>query len=109
MEHPAAQKARRCASCLFTRAPTCGARNRVKEVCRALVDAVKAGLARLDDWRSKEKTKAQVKTLIHDFLYADETGLPAEFQADEIEVLATVVYQHVHMQYRSANDNAYAA
>lgn len=85
------------------------ARNRVKEVCRALIEAVKAGLARMDDWRSREQTKAQVKTLIHDFLYADETGLPAEFQAEEIEMLATVVYQHVHMQYRSAHDNAYAA
>jgi type I restriction enzyme R subunit len=84
-------------------------RNRVKEIARELLDAVKAELAKLDHWKGKRQTKAQIKQLIHDYLYSDETGLPLDvYTEEEVQKLADVVYLHVYQQYESASENAYA-
>lgn len=83
------------------------ARNRVKDVARDLLAAVKEELSRLDDWRAKEQTQARVRTLIYDFLYDDKTGLPEEFAPEEIEALSNVVFLHVYTQYRSSEDHPY--
>ncbi len=74
-----------------------------------LLGVVKEKLSQLHDWRSMANTQAMVKTLIHDFLYDEKTGLPEEFEPDEIEALSNVVFLHVHSQYRSATDHRYAA
>jgi type I restriction enzyme R subunit len=84
-------------------------RERVKRVAGALLGTVKEKLAQLHDWRSMGQTQAIVKTLIHDFLYDEKTGLPEEFEPEEIEALSNVVFLHVHSQYRSATDHPYVA
>ncbi|MCB9759142.1 MAG: type I restriction endonuclease subunit R [Alphaproteobacteria bacterium] len=84
-------------------------RNRVKEVARQLLDAVKAELAKLEHWKEKRQTQAQVKRLIYDYLYSEETGLPVEAYSEaEVEELAEVVYLHVYEQYESAANSVYS-
>jgi type I restriction enzyme R subunit len=84
-------------------------RNRVKEVARELLDKVKAELAKLDHWKEKRQTQAQVKQLIYDYLYSEETGLPVDaYTDDEVKELAEVVYLHVYEQYETAANSVYA-
>lgn len=85
-------------------------RNRVKQIAQALVEAIKSKLNELTDWSDKETTRAQVKTLIYNYLYDENTGLPEKDYTDtDIEELSNVVYLHVYQQYRSGQDNPYAA
>ena len=85
-------------------------RNRVKEVARDLLDAVKAELAKLDHWKDKRQTQAQVRQLIYNYLYSDQTGLPVDaYTEEEVEELAEVVYLHVYEQYETAEDSVYTA
>lgn len=84
-------------------------RNRVKKVARELLDAVKAELAKLDHWKEKRQTQAQVKQLIYDCLYSEDTGLPVDAYSDEeVKELAEVVYLHVYQQYETADESVYA-
>jgi len=84
-------------------------RNRVKEVARELLDMVKARLSELEHWKEKRQTQAQVKQLIHDYLYDENTGLPVTaYSNEEVESLANVIYLHVYQQYESADENVYA-
>jgi len=84
-------------------------RNRVKDVARELLDKVKAELAKLDHWKDKRQTQAQVQQLIYDYLYSDETGLPVDaYTDDEVQELAEVVYLHVYEKYETAANNVYA-
>ena len=50
---------------------------RVKGVALELLQTLKAGKLRADHWREKEATRDAVRVTIHDFLWNDETGLPA--------------------------------
>ena len=84
-------------------------RNRVKEVARELLDKVKAELAKLDHWKDKRQTQAQVRQLIYDYLYSEETGLPVDaYTDDEGKELAEVVYLHVYEQYETAANSVYS-
>ena len=84
-------------------------RNRVKEVARELLDKVKAELAKLDHWKDKRQTQAQVRQLIYDYLYSEETGLPVDaYTDDEVKELAEVVYLHVYEQYETAANSVYS-
>ena len=84
-------------------------RNKVKQVATALLTAIRAELAKLDHWKEKRQTQAQVQQLIHDYLYDENTGLPVEaYTDDEVKTLAEVVYLHVYQQYESATENVYA-
>ena len=84
-------------------------RNRVKEIAQELLAKVKAELAKLDHWKEKVQTRAQVRNLIRDYLYAEETGLPVDnYSADEVEELVNVVYLHVYEQYETAANSAYS-
>lgn len=84
-------------------------RNRVKKVARELLEAVKAELAKLDHWKEKRQTQAQVKQLIYDYLYSEETGLPVDAYSDqEVKELAEVVYLHVYQQYETSEESVYA-
>lgn len=84
-------------------------RNRVKKVAAELLEAIKAELAKLDHWREKRQTQAQVQQLIYDYLYDEDTGLPVEaYTDDEVKALAEVIYLHVYQQYESATENVYA-
>ncbi len=84
------------------------ARNRVKEVAAKLLEAIKAELAKLDHWREKRQTQAQVQQLIYNHLYDEKTGLPVDAYTDEeVKALAEIVYLHVYQQYESATENVY--
>lgn len=83
-------------------------RNQIKRISQNLVESVKRKLGELSAWREKETTRSQVKTFIHDYLYADTTGLPGdEYSDDEVENLSNVVYLHVFQQYKSPECNTY--
>ena len=85
-------------------------RNQIKEVGKELLHRLKAEKLRVDNWRDKEATKADVKTFIYDFLYDDRTGLPADsFTDEDVQVKAWMVYEHVYSQYESAAINVYVA
>ena len=85
-------------------------RNRVKEVASELIESIKAELAKLDHWKEKRQTQAQVQQLIYNHLYDEKTGLPVDaYSDDEVKALAEVVYLHVYQQYESATENAYAS
>ena len=40
-----------------------------------------------------------MRQTIHDFLYSDETGLPASYTLDEIEEKTQQVFAYVYQQY----------
>lgn len=80
-------------------------RNRVKNVAIALLDAVKAELMKLDHWREKRQTQAQVQQMIYDYLYDEKTGLPVDaFDDEEVKSLAEVVYLHVYEHYETLDE-----
>lgn len=75
--------------------------DRVKKVVVALLDKVKAEIARIDNWREKEGTRDIIRTDIYNFLYDDRTGLPDDYAPDEIEQLADRAYRHIYRAYPS--------
>ena len=84
-------------------------RNQVKKVASQLLAAIKAELVKLDHWKEKRQTQAQVKTLIRNYLWDESTGLPETYEDNEILELAEVIYLHVYEQYETAANNIYAA
>ena len=73
---------------------------RIKNVAKELLRMLKAEKLRVDQWREKEATQSAVKVAIHDFLYRDETGLPAgAYSDDEVETTSEAVFAHVYRAY----------
>jgi type I restriction enzyme R subunit len=73
---------------------------RIKTVAKELLRTLKAEKLRVDQWREKEATQSAVKVVIHDFLYSDETGLPAgAYSDDEVEATSEAVFAHVYRAY----------
>ena len=63
---------------------------------------------KIDNWRDKEATQAEVRAYIYDYLYDDRTGLPVDvYSEDEVQERAVMVFQHVYMQYPDAVHSAY--
>ena len=61
---------------------------------------LKAEKLRVDQWREKEATQSAVKVAIHDFLYSDETGLPAgAYSDDDVTARSDAVFAHVYRAY----------
>ena len=73
---------------------------RIKTVSKELLRTLKAEKLRVDQWREKEATQSAVKVVIHDFLYSDQTGLPAgAYSDDEVEATSEAVFAHVYRAY----------
>ena len=73
---------------------------RIKKVAVDLLDTLKAGKLRVDQWRDKEATRGAVHVTIRDFLWSDETGLPAGGYSDEeVEARSDDVFRHVFRAY----------
>jgi type I restriction enzyme R subunit len=72
---------------------------RLKKVAKDLLATLKAERLRVEHWREREQTRDAVRQQIHDFLYADSTGLPDGFGIEEIERLTTEVFLHVYRAY----------
>lgn len=83
-------------------------RNRIKKVAQDLLDALKREKLKIDNWRDKESTRADVKTFILNFLWDEQKGLPVDvFSEREVEETATRVFDHVFNQYPDAQHHAY--
>jgi len=74
-------------------------RERVKQVARELLDALKAEKLRIELWAEKEATKAEVKTFINEWLWSDQRGLPLSYSQPEVAVRAERVYTFVFARY----------
>ena len=73
---------------------------RVKGVAVELLATLKAGKLRADQWREKEATRDAVRVTIHDFLWDDETGLPADdYSEEDVTAKSDDVYRHVYRAY----------
>ena len=71
-------------------------RERVKQSSRDLLVTVKARLAELDRFWEKEQTKAEIKVVILDKIYARLPTPP--FTLEEKEAVASDVYNHIWQQ-----------
>ena len=79
-------------------------RNRIKQVAQNLLESIQTELQRLENWRDKETTKAQVETSIYNYLYDEATGLPTESYDDqEIAELSKVIFLHLYRQSPATN------
>ena len=73
---------------------------RIKTVAKELLRTLKAERLRVDQWREKEATQSAVKVAIHDFLYGDQTGLPAgAYSEAEVAAMSDTVFAHVYRVY----------
>ena len=83
---------------------------RIKEVARSLLDALKAEKLRIDHWREKEQSRDAVRTFIHNYLWADSTGLPAPaYDETDIAEKTHAVFQHVFRVYPTLPSPFYAS
>ena len=73
---------------------------RIKTVSKELLRTLKAEKLRIDQWRDKEATRSAVHVTIRDFLYSDETDLPAGAYSDEdVTTTTEAVFAHVYRAY----------
>ena len=73
---------------------------RIKQVAKDLLRTLKTEKLRVDQWREKEATQSAVKVAIHDFLYSDETDLPAGvYSDDDVTATSEAVFAHVYRAY----------
>lgn len=83
---------------------------RIKKVAAELLAALKAEKLRIDNWREKEATRDAVQVTIENFLWDDETGLPAPaYSEDDVKTLSRDVYRHIHRVYPTIPSPFYAA
>ena len=71
---------------------------RIKAVAVELHAKLAAELVPIRDWQMKEATRDRVKQTIADFLYSDETGLPASYSEAEITLKSNMVFTHLLYQ-----------
>ena len=85
-------------------------REKIKKVVIALLDTLKKEKLKFDHWREKDKTRSEVKSFIHDFLWDETNGLPTDtFTNEEVETKAELVFAHVLRSYEDAWHSNYAA
>ena len=73
---------------------------RIKKVAVSLLKTLKAGKLRVDQWREKEATRDSVRVAIHDFLWSDQTGLPADsYTEEDVRTTTEAVFGHVFRAY----------
>jgi len=74
--------------------------DKLKSVSTGLLTALKARLAEIANWQATEGNRDAVRVTIHDYLYADATGLPVErYDLEDVERKAEAVYEHVWRAY----------
>lgn len=83
-------------------------RNRVKKIAKELIEKIKAEIGKVDNWRAKDTTKAQIRSLIFNYLYDEQTGLPVDvYSPEDVNTLAEELFKHVYVQYPDAVENVY--
>ncbi|MEX1139086.1 MAG: type I restriction enzyme endonuclease domain-containing protein, partial [Bacteroidota bacterium] len=85
-------------------------RNKLKKVAKDLLETLKAEYLKVQDWREKEVTRADVRGAIHDFLWNEQTGLPADsFAPPEVEEKVELVFNHIYQQYADSATHPYVS
>ena len=75
-------------------------RERIKQVAVELLKTLKTGKLRVNQWRDKEATRDAVRVAIRDFLWSDDTGLPADdYSEAEVGTKTDDVFRHVFRVY----------
>ena len=73
---------------------------KLKGVSKGLLATLKSRLAEIANWQATEGNRDAVRVTIHDYLYADATGLPVDsYEEAEVETLSTEIFQHVWRAY----------
>ncbi|MGE4125631.1 MAG: type I restriction enzyme endonuclease domain-containing protein [Pusillimonas sp.] len=82
---------------------------KLKKISVGLLTTLKARLAEISDWQATEVNRDTVRLTIHDYLYADATGLPVDsYDEDDVEMLTDEVYQHIWRAYPRLPSPVYA-
>jgi len=68
---------------------------RIKKVAAGLFETLKAEIARIQDFASKQATRDEIKVKIKDYLWDETTGLPEAFGPEEIEEKTDAVFAHL--------------
>lgn len=73
---------------------------RIKAVAVGLLEILKAEKLKIDHWRDKETTRDAVMVAIDDFLWNEDTGLPAlRYTEEEVHNKAEEVFRHIYRVY----------
>lgn len=72
---------------------------RVKDVAVELLATLKAEKLRINHWRDREFTRDAVRLTIRDYLWSEQTGLPATYSDEDIRDKAEAVFVHVFRAY----------
>lgn len=82
---------------------------KIKAVAVELLATLKAEKLKVDHWRDKEATRDAVRLAIKDYLWSDDTGLPAEnYSEDDVATVAEEVFRHVYRVYPTVPSPVYA-
>jgi type I restriction enzyme R subunit len=82
----------------------------IKTVATDLLHRLKQEKLRIDQWRDKEATRDAVRQTILDFLWSDDTGLPADHYSEEdVQLRADDVYHHIFRAYPVLPSPVYGA
>ena len=82
---------------------------KLKKVSAGLLATLKARLAEIADWQATEANRDAVRVTIHDYLYADATGLPVDsYDEQDVDVLTDEVFRHVWRAYPTLPSPVYA-
>lgn len=83
---------------------------KIKTVSKGLLETLKARLAAIANWQATESNRDAVRVTIHDYLYADTTGLPVEdYDEEDVDLRTEAVYEHVWRAYPTVPSPIYAA
>lgn len=72
---------------------------RIKDVAVELLATLKAEKLRINHWRDRESTRDAVRLTIRDYLWSEQTGLPATYSDKDIRDKAEAVFVHVFRAY----------
>jgi type I restriction enzyme R subunit len=70
--------------------------DRIKKVAVSLLTTLEMRKNEIDDWKAKEATRDVMRQQIYDFLYSDDTGLPASYSPDEIMQKSEAIFDHFY-------------
>lgn len=75
---------------------------RIKKVACGLLETLKNGQLRIEQWRDKEATRDDVHVAIRNFLWDDRTGLPeTSYGEDDVTERIEAVFRHFYRAYPS--------
>lgn len=73
---------------------------RIKNVATGLLETLKAEKLRIDHWQEKETSRDDVLTVIQDYLWNENTGLPVDHYTEaDVQNRVEEVFRHVYRVY----------